>query len=202
MKALHRDDLYGWSTFDTARNLDFHGTLWVRPEGNVVIDPVALTDHDARHLDALGGAAWVIVTNSDHVRATRAVVERTGARVAGPAAEREAFPVACDRWLTDGEELVAGLTVFELEGSKTPGELAVLIGGHTLVTGDLVRAHRAGSLAMLPEAKPTDRAKALASVRRLADIPGVEAVLVGDGWPVFRDGGARLREIPGVAVGG
>jgi len=37
MKALHRDDLYGWSTFDTARNLDFHGTLWVRPEGNVVI---------------------------------------------------------------------------------------------------------------------------------------------------------------------
>jgi hypothetical protein len=82
-----------------------------------------------------------------------------------------------------------------MHGSKTPGELALLIEGHTLVTGDLVRAHRAGSLMILPDAKLTDRAAAIESVQRLASMDGVEAVLVGDGWPVFRDGQARLREL-------
>ena len=48
---------------------------------------------------------------------------------------------------------------------------------------------------MLPAAKLSDEAAAIASVRRMARLPGIEAVLVGDGWPVFRDGGARLAEL-------
>jgi hypothetical protein len=32
-------------------------------------------------------------------------------------------------------------------------------------------------------------------VRRLAALPDVQAVIVGDGWPVFREGGARLAEL-------
>ena len=30
MKALHRPDLFGWSQFDEARNLDFHGVALIR----------------------------------------------------------------------------------------------------------------------------------------------------------------------------
>ncbi|MDB9357154.1 MBL fold metallo-hydrolase, partial [Nodularia spumigena CS-587/03] len=40
-----------------------------------------------------------------------------------------------------------------------------------------------------------NREAAVASVRRLAALPNIEAVLVGDGWPVFRDGGDRLLEL-------
>ena len=68
MKRLHRTDLYGWSAFDETRNLDFHSVLWVRPGGNVAIDPLPLSPHDRKHLDALGGVAFVVVTNADHVR--------------------------------------------------------------------------------------------------------------------------------------
>ncbi|MCB9743632.1 MAG: MBL fold metallo-hydrolase [Alphaproteobacteria bacterium] len=195
MKSLHRPGLYSWSRFDAPRNVDFHGLLIVREGGNVVVDPMPLSEHDAAHLDALGGAAWVVVTNSDHVREAEAVAARTGARIAGPAAEQGSMALACARWLADGDTLVPGIEVLALEGSKTPGELALLIDGHTLVTGDLVRAHVAGSLMMLPDPKLTDREAAVASVRRLAALPGVEAVLVGDGWPVFRDGKARLEEL-------
>jgi hypothetical protein len=46
----------------------------------------------------------------------------------------------------------------------------------------------------LPEQKLADRAAAIASVARLAE-HDVEAVLVGDGWPVFRDGSRALREL-------
>lgn len=195
MKHLHRADLYGWASFDTVRNVDFNGVLWVRPEGNVLVDPMPLSAHDRVHLDDLGGAAIIVITNSDHTRAAAEIAHHTGAWLHGPAGEQDAFPLACQRWLSEGDEVVPGLSVLALHGSKTPGELALLLEGTTLITGDLVRAHRAGSLMMLPDAKLSDPEAARASVRRLAALTDVEAVLVGDGWPVFRGGHTLLQEL-------
>jgi hypothetical protein len=79
MKRLHRPDIFGWSEFNEDRNIDFHSVVWVRPAGNVVIDPLALSDHDEAHLRELGGVAWIVVTNSDHVRDSGKLAERTGA---------------------------------------------------------------------------------------------------------------------------
>ncbi len=195
MKLLHREDLFGWTQFNEERDLDFHSVLWVRTGGNVAIDPLPLTTHDRLHLERLGGVAWIVITNSDHVRAAAELAAATGARIAGPQAERETFPLRCDRWLGDGEEIVAGLKAYELHGSKTPGELALFLEPDTLITGDLVRCHRAGWLCLLPEARLQDPSAARASVERLLRLQCVEAVLVGDGWPVFRDGHERLREL-------
>lgn len=194
MKVLHRPELFCWSSFDEARNLDFHSYLLRTPDGTVLTDPLPMSDHDRAHLHALGGADWIVVTNSDHARAAGELAAALGVPIAGPAGERDAFPLDCARWLDDGDHL-AGLRVFAMAGSKTRGELALLVGDHTIVTGDLVRAHRGGGLDRLPDAKLADAAAARASVERLLDNTGVEAVLVGDGWPIFRDGHARLREL-------
>lgn len=195
MKSLHRPDLYSWSTFDESRNVDFHSLCWVRPGGNVLIDPLPLSPHDQAHLDSLGGAGWIVITNSDHTREAAALAQRYKAKLVGPAGEREQFPFPCDRWVGDGDPIVPGLVALALDGSKTPGELALILEEHTLITGDLVRAHRAGALMILPDAKLADRRLAIASVRRLAALPGIGAVLVGDGWQVFRGGGAMLKEL-------
>ncbi len=195
MKKLHRSDFFGWSRFDEGRNIDFHSVLWVRPEGNIAFDPLPQSPHDQEHLAALGGVAFVVLTNSDHVRGAEELTRRTGAKVLGPAAERAKFPLACSDWLGEGSSAIEGLTVLELQGSKTPGELALLIGDHTLVVGDLVRSHQAGRLDLLPEEKLASRDAALDSVRRLLDFTKVQAVLVGDGWPIFRDGHRVLREL-------
>jgi hypothetical protein len=196
MKLLHRPDLFSWSTFDTSRNVDFHGLAWVRPEGNVLVDPLPMTEHDLAHLTALGGAKHIVITNSDHTRAGQALAERFAAELCGPAGERESFPFQCERWLSDGDEVVPGLRVRELRGSKTQGELALVLEDTTLITGDMVRAHQGARLNLLPEAKLQSREQALASVARLVhEHPRIDAVLVGDGWPVFRDGLARLREL-------
>ena len=194
MKSLHRADLFQWSTFDEPRNIDFNGLLWVRPQGNVAIDPLPMTPHDEAHLAALGGVAWIIVTNSDHTRDARALADRTGAKLAAPAAERDVWPWPVDRWLADGDALVPGLIAHTLDGSKTPGELALVLEGTTLITGDLVRAHKADALHLLPDAKLTDRAAAVASLRKLSGYP-LEAILVGDGWCLFHDGRARLAAV-------
>jgi hypothetical protein len=195
MKLLHRPDLFCWSEFNTERNIDFHSIAWIRPEGNVLIDPLPLSEHNWHHLRSLGGAAWIIITNSDHVRASLEIAEQTGAQIAAPDGEQATFPIPVQRWLGDGDIVVSGLNALELHGSKTPGELAFLLEETTLITGDLVRAHQAGSLMLLPDGKLIDRSLAIASVKRLAQLSQVEAVLVGDGWQIFRDGHTYLQEL-------
>jgi hypothetical protein len=195
MKSLHRPDLFCWSEFDRDRNVDFHSLAWIRPDGNVLVDPLLLSEHDWTHLESLGGAKWIVITNSDHIRASQEIAEKTGAQIAAPGGEKATFPISVQRWLGDGDLVVSGLNAIELHGSKTPGELAFLLEETTLITGDLVRAHQAGSLMLLPDGKLLDRSQAIASVKRLAQFSKVEAVLVGDGWQIFRDGHIYLQEL-------
>jgi hypothetical protein len=195
MKATHRPDIFTFSSFDAARNLDFNGYYLIRDGGGLLVDPVPMSEHDRQHASALGGVSCIIVTNSDHVRDSLALARHFGAAIAGPAGERSAFPIPCNRWLDAGNPSLPGIEVLAQRGSKTPGELALVVDEDTLITGDLVRAHGGGRLDLLPDAKLRDREAALASVHGLAERAAVEAVLVGDGWPVFRDGHARLQEL-------
>jgi hypothetical protein len=83
-----------------------------------------------------------------------------------------------------------------MDGSKTPGELSLVLEETTLIASDLIRAHRAGSLMMLPDDKIQSRPRAIASIERLlARHPKIDSVLVGDGWSVFRDGKVLLEEM-------
>jgi glyoxylase-like metal-dependent hydrolase (beta-lactamase superfamily II) len=195
MKLLHRPDLFCWSEFDSERNIDFHSIAWIRPEGNVLVDPLPLSDHDWKHLQSLGGAEWIVVTNSDHIRASLEIAEKTGAQIVAPGGEKGTFPIEVHRWLFDRDSVVPGLNALALDGSKTPGELALVLEETTLITGDLVRAHQAGSLMLLPDSKLVDKSQAIASVGRLAQFSQIEAVLVGDGWQIFRDGHIYLQEL-------
>ncbi|MFT4714792.1 MAG: hypothetical protein ACI8W1_003297, partial [Candidatus Azotimanducaceae bacterium] len=189
MKALHKNNLYCWSQFDESRNIDFHSYVWIRDGGNVIFDPLPLTDHDKNHLNSLGKVSHIIISNSDHVRNALELADETGAEIWGPAGERGSFPIPCSKWLGENMDLIEGLDVYALAGSKTAGELAFVIEGQTLITGDLIRAHKAGELCILPNAKLENLPAAINSVKKLAEIKGITAILPGDGWPIFRDGG-------------
>ena len=195
MKQLHRSDLWGWSVFNVERNLDFNSVAWIRPEGNVLVDPMPLCDHDRGHLAELGGAGVIVVTTSDHLRAAEALAREFDAELVGPRGERESLPAACSRFVGEGDQVVPGLVVMEMHGSKTPGELALCLEGSTLITGDLVRGQRGGQLNLLPDAKLADPRAARQSVDRLAGLQATEVVLVGDGWHVWSGGQSALRGI-------
>ncbi len=195
MKSLHRSDLFAWSIFDADRNVDFNSIAWIRPEGNVLIDPLPLSDHDWQHLQSLGKTTWIVITNSDHIRASKDIAQQTGAQLAGPIGEQSTFGLTCDRWLRDGDEVVPGLQVIELQGSKTPGELALVLDHTILITGDLVRAHQANQLMLLPLPKLQDASAAHHSVQRLASLQNIETVLVGDGWSIFNHGHLSLQAL-------
>ena len=154
-----------------------------------------MNELNENHLDGLGGAAHLIITNSDHVRDSERILLFTGAKCWGPFAEKKQFPFNCDDWLKDGDKPVNNLEVFCMEGSKTPGELAILIDNTTLVTGDIIRAHEGGRLCMLPDEKLQNRELAVNSIKRIAAIKSIEAVITGDGWPIFKNGHDALVEL-------
>jgi len=81
MKQIHRKDLFGWSEFNKERNLDFHSVLWVREGGNVLIDPLPMSEHDHSHLQRLGGVNFIVITNSDHCRDAEHIASTTGAAI-------------------------------------------------------------------------------------------------------------------------
>ena len=195
MKKLHKSNLFCWSVFDEDRNIDFHSYLWVRDGGNVIFDPLPLTEHDREHLMSLGTVSYIAISNSDHVRDAKQLADETGAILCGPAGESEGFPVPCAQWLDEGSDIIDGLAVFSLAGAKTEGELAFVVEGDTLITGDLIRAHVGGSLCLLPDGKLKDKEKAIESLKKIANIDGVSAILPGDGWPVFRNGAEVLSEL-------
>lgn len=195
MKRLHRTDLYSWSVFNEDRNIDFHSVLWVRPFGNILFDPLPLSGHDQEHLDDLGGAHKILISNSDHCRDAEHIAANTGATIYGPAGEQQNFPIECSNWLEGGDEPVEGLNIYQVNGSKTAGELAFVIESSTMITGDLVRCHEAGKLTLLPDGKLQDKEQAILSVKQLAELDQIEVVLPGDGWPVFSDGHRALKEL-------
>ena len=99
--------------------------------------------------------------------------------------------------MEDGDKPINGLEVFRLNGSKTSGELALLIDETTLITGDLIRSHEGGCLCMLPDEKLKNRELAVESVKRMASIKDIQAVIPGDGWPIFSEGHKALMDLTG-----
>jgi len=197
MKSLHLPNLFSWSCFNEERNIDFNSVLICLDQGNIVIDPLPLTKHDLSHLELLGGIDWIVLTNSDHIRDTVGLQQLFNARVAGPAAEKDNFDYACDRWLADGDRVDRGLEVIAMDGSKTPGELCLVYNDTTLITGDLIRAHNPNTLITLPEPKLKDPPVAFGSIRRLTEFTQIETVLVGDGWHLFANGYEELCALVG-----
>lgn len=194
MKQLILEGFYTWSVFNQDKQMDFNGHLWVRPEGNVLVDPVALSPEDFTQLEELGGAAWCVLTNSDHLRATAELKERLGFRVICHEAEAPTLGIAADRVVKSGEELFDGMLAVHIAEGKTPGEMALLLPRHgAILFGDIVRGSPMGALRLLPDQKLRNPALALQSLRRLLPLP-VRHVLVGDGASVFSLGQRALLD--------
>ncbi len=190
MKRVMFDDLYTWSVFNEEKQFDFNGFLWVRKEGNILIDPVPMSASDAAQLNALGGAALIVLTNRDHERDAVAFKERTGAQIVAHEADAPLFELTVDRTVTDGEEIVPDLRVLHLAHGKSPGEIALLWRDDSVAfIGDYVWGHPVGSLMLGAEPAVADPAKAALQLRKLLFVPQLDALLLGDGHSILS--GAR-----------
>lgn len=194
MKRVLFDDLYSWSVFNERRQIDFNGHLWVRDEGNVLVDPAAMIDSDLQQLERLGGAAWIVLTNRDHEREAGAFRERTGAKVVAHADDVAEIEVPVDRTVADGEEIVPGLRAIHLRFGKSSGEFALFWPDKRLVlSGDLVVGEPLGRLTLLADDMLEDPPAAALELRKLLALD-FDSILVGDGHSILYDAKERLLE--------
>jgi uncharacterized cupin superfamily protein len=204
MQPLAIPNGYMWSRRQPERGLNFNSHLFVTPDGNVAVDPLALEADELERLVALGGVAWIAVTNRDHVRDTAALRERFGARVAAGEADAAALGIPVDRMLADGDTLFPGATIVGLEHQKSPGEFAIHLKEHKAVlVGDALFGTPAGALSLPPDKAFADVRRAVLGLRRLWSLQP-DVLLVGDGTPLFagatRAIGNVLFERAGLAV--
>jgi uncharacterized cupin superfamily protein len=173
-----------WSAWQPDRNLFFNSYFIETPEGNLVIDPLALSVTDAQEIESRGGVRWIVVTNRDHERDSAALRERFGASVAASPPDASELSVRVDRILQDGE-IFATARVIVLDGLKTAGEFALWFRERrTAVVGDALWGDPAGSVRLMPDEKLADPAKAVLSLRKLRARNPLH-LLVGDGAPIF-----------------
>ena len=173
-----------WSVWQPERNFYFNSFFVESPSGNLAIDPLALSDADAREIAVRGGAAWVVITNRDHERQARPFAERFGAQLAASALDAPLLAGPVDRLLESGDTLCGG-TVVALYGVKTPGEFALHFAERSaVVIGDAVWGDPAGGLRLMPDEKLADPPRAALSVRALCALRP-QHLLLGDGACIF-----------------
>lgn len=202
LKKTSLPGLSYWSRPQPERGIDFNGFLWVRPTGNVLIDPLELDAQEVEALRREGGASWILLTNFDHLRAAPALRAALGAQVLAPAEERARFgreAAQVDQWYEQQRDLPADLSdelqVFALRGGKSAFEAAFYLeAARTLIFGDLVRCHLSGALRLLPDEKLADRRAAIESLLPLRELD-VRAVLLGDGDCFFHAGDRALAQL-------
>jgi glyoxylase-like metal-dependent hydrolase (beta-lactamase superfamily II) len=185
-----------WSVYSTEKGMNFNG--WhVRGAGGeaVVIDPPKPDDEVLQEIARAGRPAAVILTNKHHTRATETMRATFGCPVCVHENERELMEIPVDRTYRDGDVLACGLKVFTVSHSKTPGESALLFDGsvRALIVGDAILGKPPGSLSLLSAPMIRDARRAIDGLRRLAAVD-FEALLLGDGEPILRDGRAALLQ--------
>ena len=186
------EDIYSWSVFSDTRQIDFNGHLWVREEGNIAIDPVAMCDTDRSHLEQLGGVKYIVITNRDHEREAAAFQEWTGAEVIVPEADADEMDIEPVRTLSDGETIVPGLRAVHLSYGKSPGEIALYFSEKSAILfGDIIAGEPMGRLSLLADEKLEDAPKAAMQLRKVLALR-FNTVLVGDGHSLFREGRQEL----------
>ncbi len=163
----------------------FNGHFFVLEGGNVAVDPVPPEQDDVEHMASLGGIAWIVVTNRDHLRDTIALRERFGAHVATSSKEAKALGTSVERILENDDEAFRGASVVALERQKTPGEFALhLAAFQTILVGDALIGTPAGALSLLSDACYADVKEAALALRVLWSLRP-HALLVGDGSSLF-----------------
>ncbi|TMA54364.1 MAG: MBL fold metallo-hydrolase [Deltaproteobacteria bacterium] len=189
------DGIVMWSWLSEPHGYHFNGYFVRHPGGNLCIDPVEPGD-DVVALLRREGVARILVTNRNHVRKANLVREQTGAPVSihpADAAYARGQGALVDAELRAGER-IGPFAVVGVPG-KSPGEVALYDATRRLVVvGDALIGNPPGRLSLLREKVMDDPRRLRESVEALTSLE-IDAVLVGDGEPILREAGARLREL-------
>ncbi len=190
-------DLAIWHGYESAVKAELYSTCLVTCHGTYLIDPIPLQSEALDELVGSGSVAGIIVTSSNHHRASAWFAEQFSTPIL---ARCETFPDTASlpfRKVADSDKICDELDVIYIEGAA-PGEIVLHYAsdGGTLIVGDALINFDPYGFTFLP-AKYCSNAKEMRrSLRKLLAYK-VERMLFAHGTPILSRASERLRGLLG-----
>lgn len=186
-----------WHGYDSAVKAEVYSTCLVTSDSSYLIDPIPLRSEALEELVGSSRVAGIVVTNSNHHRASAQFAAQFSAPVF---ARAETFPDKTPSEFTriaDGDEICDGLRVICIEGAAA-GEIVLHYApdGGTLIVGDALINFEPYGFTFLPGKYCSNEKEMQRSLRKLFDY-GAERMLFAHGLPILIGASDRLRGLLG-----
>ena len=184
-----------WHAYNPAVKADLYSTCVLTSRGAYLVDPIPLQSEALDEVLGSHRVSGVIVTNSNHYRASAKFAEQFSAPVF---ARCETFPDKMPRQfrkVADGDEICDGLLLSSIEGAAA-GEIVLhyALGGGTLIVGDALSNFEPYGFTFLP-AKYCSNAKEMRrSLRKLLSYKA-DRMLFAHGSPILSGASDRLQRL-------
>ena len=184
-----------WHGYDPAVKADLYSTCVLTPRGAYLVDPIPLQSEALDEVLGSHRVSGVIVTNSNHYRASAKFAEQFSAPVF---ARAETFPDKTSgefRRIADSDEICDGLRVIGIEGAAS-GEIVLhyVPDGGTLVVGDALINFEPYGFTFLPGKYCLNEKEIRRSLRKLLDYEA-ERMLFAHGMPILSGASERLQAL-------
>ena len=183
-----------WQTYDPALKTDLFSTAITTRSGSFLVDPILLADAALAQLLKAGSVSGVIVTNSNHLRASADFAARFSVPIF---ANAETFPDQAfpGTKVGDGGKICDELAVIGIEGAAA-GEIVLhsAPNGGTLITGDALINFEPYGFTFLPRKYCSNEKQMRRSLRKLL-AHKTDRMLFAHGPPILSRAGERLQQL-------
>jgi len=183
-----------WQTYDPALKTHLFSTAITTRSGSFLVDPILLADAALAQLLKAGSVSGVIVTNSNHLRASADFAARFSVPIF---AHAETFPDQAfpGTKVGDGGKICDELAVIGIEGAAA-GEIVLhsTPNGGTLITGDALINFEPYGFTFLPRKYCSNEKQMRRSLRKLL-AHKTDRMLFAHGPPILSRAGERLQQL-------
>jgi glyoxylase-like metal-dependent hydrolase (beta-lactamase superfamily II) len=186
-----------WHVYDPGVKAELYSTSLTTAEGMYLIDPIPLEKEALDELIGSAGVAGIIVTNSNHHRASVRYAEQLSAAIF---ARSETFADGNPRLfrkVADGEEICHELTAIGIEDAAA-GEIILhyVPDGGTFIVGDALINFEPYGFTFLPRKYCSNEKEMRRSLRKLLDYKA-ERIFFAHGTPILSRASERLQGLLG-----
>jgi glyoxylase-like metal-dependent hydrolase (beta-lactamase superfamily II) len=183
-----------WHGYDPAVKADLYSTCVLTPRGAYLVDPIPLQSETLDELVGSGRVSGIIVTNSNHHRASARFAEQFSIPVFARCEETFSDKMPHQfRKVTNGDEICEALTVIGIEGAVA-GEIVLHYAprGGTLIVGDSLINFEPYGFTFLPAKYCSNEKEMRRSLRKLLRYEA-ERMFFAHGSPILSGASDRLN---------
>jgi hypothetical protein len=194
-------DLFLWQAYDPKVKADLFSTALLTSAGLLIVDPIPLAGAATGELLQIAPAVGIIVTNSNHARASLEFAKRFSAPLFADRESLKGEKVPFTE-VENGDRICAAVDVIAIDGA-VPGEIALHYPSDngSLIVGDTLINFEPHGFSLLPKKYCSDEKEMRRSLRKLLAAKS-ERMLFAHGTPILSDATDRLQRLLDVDLRG